>query len=53
LQAGLKYLWLGVWDRNSNARQFYAKNGFMPFGSHMFMLGNDEQKDILLKLPVK
>ncbi|MCO6147374.1 GNAT family N-acetyltransferase [Flavobacterium sp. NRK1] len=53
LQAGLKYLWLGVWDKNSNARQFYAKNGFMPFGSHMFMLGNDEQKDILLKLPVK
>jgi len=44
------YLWLGVWDKNTNAQQFYAKNGFTPFGTHSFMLGNDEQLDILMKI---
>jgi GNAT superfamily N-acetyltransferase len=46
---GLNYLWLGVWDKNTGARQFYDKNGFMPFGTHIFMLGDDRQTDILLK----
>lgn len=46
---GLKYLWLGVWDKNTNAQVFYAKNNFRPFGKHVFMLGDDEQLDILLK----
>jgi ribosomal protein S18 acetylase RimI-like enzyme len=48
----LDYLWLGVWDKNTNAQQFYAKNGFSAFGTHDFMLGSDRQTDILLKLPV-
>jgi ribosomal protein S18 acetylase RimI-like enzyme len=46
----LDYLWLGVWDKNANAQNFYAKNGFEPFGTHDFMLGDDRQKDILLRL---
>lgn len=49
---GLSYLWLGVWDKNTNARAFYAKNNFVAFGTHTFMLGNDEQIDILLRLDV-
>ncbi len=53
LQASLEYVWLGVWDKNTNAQQFYAKNGFVPFGRHTFILGNDEQQDILLKLQVQ
>ncbi|PZR22179.1 MAG: GNAT family N-acetyltransferase [Flavobacterium psychrophilum] len=47
------YLWLGVWDKNTNAQKFYAKNGFIAFGTHDFMLGDDRQKDILLKLQLK
>lgn len=46
----LNYLWLGVWDKNTNAQKFYAKNGFTAFGTHDFMLGDDRQKDIMLKL---
>lgn len=49
----LDYLWLGVWDKNTNAQKFYAKNGFTAFGTHDFMLGDDRQKDILLRLPLK
>lgn len=48
----LDYLWLGVWDKNTNAQKFYAKHGFVAFGTHNFMLGDDRQKDILLKLPL-
>lgn len=47
------YLWLGVWDKNTNAQQFYAKNGFMPFGTHSFILGKDVQLDILLRKNIK
>lgn len=52
-KSNLDYLWLGVWDKNTNAQQFYAKNGFSAFGTHDFMLGSDRQTDILLKLPVR
>jgi len=48
----LKYLWLGVWDKNTNAQAFYAKNNFAPFGTHVFILGDDKQLDILLKLDI-
>ena len=47
------YLWLGVWDKNANARKFYAKNGFVAFDTHTFMLGDDIQNDILMKLPTR
>jgi len=53
VENNLDYLWLGVWDKNTNAQKFYAKNGFTSFGTHDFMLGDDRQKDILLKLPVR
>jgi diamine N-acetyltransferase len=46
----LKYVWLGVWDRNERAIKFYEKQGFTAFGSHTFLLGTDEQTDILMKL---
>jgi ribosomal protein S18 acetylase RimI-like enzyme len=44
-----EYIWLGVWEHNTKAIQFYKRNGFSEFGSHMFKLGNDDQKDILMK----
>lgn len=47
--AGKTYVWLGVWEENQRAIGFYKKNGFEAFGKHAFMLGNDEQTDILMK----
>lgn len=44
------YLWLGVWEENPRAIQFYKKNGFVAFDKHIFTLGNDKQTDILMKL---
>jgi diamine N-acetyltransferase len=46
----LEYVWLGVWEENPRAIQFYKKNGFVEFGKHIFKLGNDEQTDIMMKL---
>lgn len=43
------YVWLGVWEENHRALQFYKKNGFVPFDTHIFKLGNDEQTDIMMK----
>jgi ribosomal protein S18 acetylase RimI-like enzyme len=44
------YVWLGVWEENHRALQFYKKNGFLQFDTHIFKLGNDEQTDIMMKL---
>lgn len=46
----LHYLWLGVWEKNTRAINFYKKNGFVEFDKHIFKLGNDEQTDIMMKL---
>lgn len=48
-QRNADYLWLGVWEYNDRARRFYTRWGFEEFGSHVFQLGNDPQKDLLLK----
>jgi ribosomal protein S18 acetylase RimI-like enzyme len=45
-------IWLGVWERNPRAIRFYEKNGFVPYGSHVFKLGNDEQCDVLMRLTI-
>ena len=47
------YIWLGVWEENLRAIQFYTKNGFVTFDKHIFILGNDQQTDLLMKLPIK
>ena len=41
--------WLGVWEKNYRAIRFYEKNGFRPFGKHIFQVGNDPQWDLLMK----
>jgi ribosomal protein S18 acetylase RimI-like enzyme len=46
------YVWLGVWE-NHRAIQFYTKNGFVEFDQHIFVLGDDEQTDIMMKLEIK
>lgn len=47
------YIWLGVWEQNQRAINFYTKNGFVPFGTHVFKLGDAEQTDIMMKLDIK
>ncbi|MEQ1733039.1 MAG: GNAT family N-acetyltransferase [Bacteroidia bacterium] len=47
---GCNYLWLGVWEHNERAINFYTKNNFVAFDKHIFKLGDDEQTDILMKL---
>lgn len=46
---GKQYIWLGVWENNSPAISFYKKLGFLTFGDHSFELGNDLQRDLLMK----
>lgn len=50
--AGAHYIWLGVWEKNPRAINFYRKNGFVVFDKHIFKLGDDEQTDIMMKLHI-
>jgi ribosomal protein S18 acetylase RimI-like enzyme len=43
-------MWLGVWDQNVKAIEFYRRQGLSEFSKHDFLLGNDQQTDILMKL---
>jgi ribosomal protein S18 acetylase RimI-like enzyme len=45
----LKLIWLGVWEHNISAVRFYERNRFQFFGKHSFMLGSDEQTDLLME----
>ena len=42
------YVWLGVWEKNFAAIDFYRAWGFKKFGTHSFILGNDVQTDWLM-----
>lgn len=48
-QIAATFVWLGVWEKNERAIQFYKKNGFVEFGRHIFPLGADKQTDIMMK----
>ena len=41
-------LWLGVWEKNPRAIRFYEKCGFRRVGDHVFLLGTDPQRDLVL-----
>lgn len=43
------FLWLGVWEKNQRAIDFYEKWGFEKFDETDFLLGNDVQRDWLMK----
>ena len=43
------WLWLGVWERNVKAQEFYKKVGFEHFSDHTFWMGTDPQNDWLMK----
>jgi diamine N-acetyltransferase len=44
-----KVAWLGVWKQNVRAIRFYEQFGFTCFDEVDFVLGNDIQKDWLMK----
>ncbi|MGB6150388.1 MAG: GNAT family N-acetyltransferase [Pricia sp.] len=44
-----RFLWLGVWENNRKAIQFYRKHGFSKFGTHPYYVGNDKQTDWLMR----
>lgn len=52
-ERNMELLWLGVWEKNQPAIDFYQNWGFRKFGTHIFMLGNDPQTDWLMVRELK
>lgn len=42
-------IWLGVWEHNKRAIDFYTKWGFQKFSEHIFVVGDDPQTDWMMK----
>ncbi|NOT51591.1 MAG: GNAT family N-acetyltransferase [Chitinophagaceae bacterium] len=49
LERNKEVIWLGVWEKNKRAIDFYTRWGFEKFSTHVFMLGDDPQTDWLMK----
>lgn len=49
LKMNKRYLWLGVWERNLKAIEFYKRHGYHKIGTHPYLIGNDEQTDWLMR----
>lgn len=49
-QRGFDSIWLGVWEKNRRAIDFYTQWGFRQVGSHEFFLGDDRQTDFVMEL---
>ncbi len=45
---GYETVWLGVWEHNLRAIAFYRRWGFETVGSQTFLLGSDEQTDLIM-----
>jgi ribosomal protein S18 acetylase RimI-like enzyme len=50
-RAGCETVWLGVWERNARAIAFYERWGFRIVGDHIFQLGSDAQRDLIMERP--
>ncbi len=48
-QLNKQEIYLGVWSGNHNAVKFYLRNGFEPYATREFPLGECEQTDFLMK----
>jgi len=42
-------MWLGVWENNLRAQDFYRRWHFREVGTHVFQLGDDPQRDLLME----
>ena len=49
---GADLIWLGVWENNPRAIAFYEKHGFAHAGAHVFVVGQDPQRDLLMTRPI-
>lgn len=47
---GCDCVWLGVWEKNQRAIDFYKKWGFREVGAHVFSVGDDPQSDFVMEL---
>jgi diamine N-acetyltransferase len=52
-EKAMQVVWLGVWEKNQRAIDFYTKSGFKKFGEHPFILGDDVQTDWMMRLDIK
>ncbi|MDR7071047.1 GNAT family N-acetyltransferase [Fictibacillus barbaricus] len=48
MEANKKKIWLGVWEKNENAIAFYKRMGFVQNGTHSFIMGDEEQLDLIM-----
>lgn len=46
--AGHDVVWLGVWERNPKAIEFYRRWGFEPVGEMPFTFGAEQHRDIVM-----
>jgi ribosomal protein S18 acetylase RimI-like enzyme len=46
-------LWLGVWENNTKAIQFYKSYGFVLTGEHVFMYGDEAHNDYIFEFHLK
>jgi ribosomal protein S18 acetylase RimI-like enzyme len=42
-------VWLGVWEKNGNAIDFYERMGFRKAGTHPFSIGSERQTDFIMR----
>jgi len=45
---GADALWLGVWEHNDRALAFYGRWGFREAGDHVFQIGQQVDRDLIL-----
>lgn len=45
---GADALWLGVWEHNDRALAFYGRHGFCEAGDHVFRIGQQVDRDLIL-----
>ena len=48
----ISMVWLGVWEENSKAIAFYESQGFEKFGKHLYVVGNEDQWDWMMRREV-
>ena len=48
-ERGKSHVWLGVWTRHKKGVSFYEHMGFEKNGSHLFMMGAEQQKDHIMR----
>jgi ribosomal protein S18 acetylase RimI-like enzyme len=50
---GADVLWLGVWENNHKAVAFYIRSGFREVGDHIFQIGGQVDRDLILALNLR